>query len=60
MAQVDTGEAQELATEFYSRWLRGNTTKATALQNAQLAMYKDGAGAAPISWGSYLLIGDYR
>ena len=60
MAHVDPGEAQELATEFYNRWLRGNTTKATALQNAQLAMYKDGAGAAPISWGSYLLIGDYR
>jgi CHAT domain-containing protein len=58
MAHVDPGEAQGLAVEFYKRWLAGGTTKAAALQNAQLAMYRD--GIAPISWGSYLLIGDYR
>jgi CHAT domain-containing protein len=35
-------------------------SKAAALQQAQLKMHENQTGACPISWASYMLIGDYR
>jgi CHAT domain-containing protein len=57
---IEPGEAQELAVEFFRRWLGGNLSKAAALQQAQLKMHENQTGACPISWASYMLIGDYR
>jgi CHAT domain-containing protein len=57
---IEPGEAQELAVEFFRRWLGGNMSKAAALQQAQLKMHENQTGACPISWASYMLIGDYR
>ena len=56
---IDPAVAQELAVEFFRLWLGGAMSKAAALQEAQLRMQKY-AGASPASWGSYMLIGDYR
>jgi len=56
---IDPAVAQELAVEFFRLWLGGTMSKAAALQEAQLRMQKY-AGASPASWGSYMLIGDYR
>jgi CHAT domain-containing protein len=52
--------AQELVVKFFSHWLRGGMSKAAAPRKAQLSIYEKCADARPVSWGSYMLIGDYR
>lgn len=68
---VDPRTAQALALNFYKVWLAGGITKAEALQQAQLRMFKRGIDPQvpiqilhrdiePYDWASHVLIGYHR
>jgi CHAT domain-containing protein len=57
LTYVDPGPAQQLAQNFYQRWLSKNLTKAEALRQVQLLMHRQ--NIPPSHWASHILIGDY-
>jgi CHAT domain-containing protein len=58
LTKVDPDPAHELAMDFYRRWLKKDTTKAQALQGAQLQLRK--RYPALRHWASHVLIGDHH
>jgi CHAT domain-containing protein len=53
------GRGARTGSGIFRLWLGGNMSKAAALQQAQLKMHENQMSACPISWASYMLIGDY-
>lgn len=56
--KVHPDYAQQVATRFYTEWLKGDVTKAQALRQAQLQMREQ--GVETVHWSHHILIGDYR
>jgi CHAT domain-containing protein len=48
-----------LMTEFYQQLTQPGTTKAEALQQAQLSLLKQEGYFAPHYWGTYILVGNW-
>jgi CHAT domain-containing protein len=56
---INDEAAAELVTEFYADLKDGNTSKAKALQRAQVTMLNDLRYRYPIYWAPFLLIGNW-
>ncbi len=57
LAQVHPEDAEQLSQSFYKIWLKGDVTKARALQLAQQELLRKKPGS--FHWARYILIGDY-
>jgi CHAT domain-containing protein len=58
---VPSRATKELVTEFFKRLRDGNTDRAEALRQAQLAVMRSGdARRDPWHWAAFVLMGDYR
>ena len=58
LAEVHPEDAEQLARSFYQTWLKGNITKARALQIAQQELRRNKPNS--FHWARYILIGDHR
>ncbi|MDT0641397.1 CHAT domain-containing protein [Zunongwangia sp. F363] len=58
LAEVHPKDAEQLAQSFYRIWLKGNITKARALQMAQQELREKNTDS--FHWARYILIGDCR
>jgi CHAT domain-containing protein len=56
---VDDAAAAKLMPEFYKAMLQPETSKAQALQHAQLALMKDKQYEHPYFWASFILVGNW-
>jgi CHAT domain-containing protein len=56
---VDDAAAALLMPEFYKAMLQPDTSKAQALQQAQLALMKDKRYEHPYFWASFILVGNW-
>jgi CHAT domain-containing protein len=56
---VDDAAAAKLMPEFYKTMLQPDTSKAQALQQAQLTVMKDKQHEHPYFWASFILVGNW-
>ena len=57
--RIDDATTSKLVSEFYARLKRPNTSKAVALQQAQLTILRDPAHQHPNYWAPFLLINNW-